>query len=75
MVVGGGNFEDDSFLLKKDTLDINRKQFTHMHYSNSTATVSSPSSQLLHVHFMLGYLEKQTKHSVALRHCENKDGE
>lgn len=30
---GGGNFEDDSFLLKKDTLDTNRKQFIHMHYS------------------------------------------
>lgn len=31
--VWGGDFEDDSFLLKKDTLDINCKQFTHMHYS------------------------------------------
>jgi len=28
----GGNFEDDSFLLKKDTLGINHNQFTYMHY-------------------------------------------
>lgn len=28
----GGDFEDDSFLLKKDTLDINHKQFTYIHY-------------------------------------------
>lgn len=28
----GGDFEDDSFILKKGTLDINHKQFTYMHY-------------------------------------------
>lgn len=30
----GGNFGDDSFLLKKDTLDINHNWFTYM-YSNT----------------------------------------